>query len=159
MSSELAEQILETWRIHHRLMLFLIENLGEEALKASLSKRGGRDIARQLAHVNTVRIGYMEAYAKKHSLPLIQFKGDESPGKAALSEAFTKSGEAMTRFIEHSLADGGKVSGFKRGLVPFLGYLISHEAHHRGHLMLTMKEAGFKIPDNVKWGIWDWNKI
>lgn len=52
----MEEQILETWRIHQRITLMLIENIPDEALGATLSTRGGRDIARQLAHVHMVRV-------------------------------------------------------------------------------------------------------
>jgi len=41
----------------------------------------------------------------------------------------------------------------------FLIENISHEAHHRGGILLTMKQCGIKIPDTLKWGIWEWNKI
>jgi uncharacterized damage-inducible protein DinB len=39
-----------------------------------------------------------------------------------------------------------------------LGYFISHESHHRGSILLTLKQCGEKIPDAVKWGLWEWGK-
>ena len=39
-----------------------------------------------------------------------------------------------------------------------LGYFISHESHHRGSIMLTLKQSGERIPDTVKWGLWEWGK-
>ena len=157
--STLSEQILDTWHIHQRTMLYLIEHLPDDALKATLSTRGGRDIARQLAHVHNVRAARLEPFAKKQSLPLAQFDKDESPNKERLLEAFFQSGAAMEKYIAQALQQDGKVSNFQRGLVPMIGYYISHEAHHRGHLLLTMKQSGFKIPDELKWGIWGWNQI
>ncbi len=157
--SALHEQILDTWRIHQRITVFLIENLPEAALSATLSTRGGRDIARQLAHVHNVRAARLEPFAKKQGLPLSQFDKDESPEKSRLLEAFGQSGAAMEQYIAYALGQDGKVSNFQRGLVPMIGYYISHEAHHRGHLLLTMKQSGIKIPDELKWGIWEWNKI
>jgi hypothetical protein len=73
--------------------------------------------------------------------------------------AFEQSGLLMEKYIEHCLTNGGVVSNFRRGVVPMVGYYISHEAHHRGGILLTMKQCGIKIPDALKWGIWDWNKI
>lgn len=157
--SAIEQQIIDTWAIHQRTMLFLIGHLSDEALKATLSTRGGRDIARQLAHVHNVRATRLESFAKKQGLPLTPFDKDESPAKEKLLEAFEQSGAAMQRYIEHAIGQEGKVSNFQRGVVPMLGYYISHEAHHRGHLYLTMKQSGIKIPDELKWGVWDWNKI
>jgi uncharacterized damage-inducible protein DinB len=157
--SPLESQIIETWRIHNRTCLFLIENLSVEALSATLSKRGGRDIARQLAHVYNVRATRLESFAKKQKTPLEQFPSEISPSKKELLQAFEQSGLVMEKYIEFCIANGGVVSNFKRGVVPMIGYYISHEAHHRGGLLLTMKQSGIKIPDSLKWGIWDWNKI
>jgi uncharacterized damage-inducible protein DinB len=155
----IEEQIIETWDIHHRIMLLAIDSIAEDAMKASLSTRGGRDIAKQFAHINNVRTAWVEAFAKKSDLTVIIFGKNESPAKKELLEAFTLSGEVMSAYLKQGLANGGKVTGFKRGVVPMLGYLISHEAHHLGHAILTMKQSGFKIPEPLKWDIWDWNKV
>jgi uncharacterized damage-inducible protein DinB len=157
--TQLEEQIVETWEIHNRIMLLAIENIPEDALKATLSTRGGRDVAHQLAHVNNVRSSWVESFAKKSNLTLIVFDKDENVLKQNLLEAFRLSGQALSDYIKHAVANGGKATGFKRGIVPMLGYLISHESHHLGHAILTMKQAGFKTPEALKWDIWDWNKI
>lgn len=157
--SPLESQIIETWKIHNRICLFLIENLPDEAFSATLNKRGGRDIARQLAHVYNVRAARLESFGKKIKTPLKPFAPDISPSKAELLEAFEQSGILMGKYIEYCLSNGGQVSNFRRGVVPMIGYYISHEAHHRGGILLTMKQCGIKIPDSLKWGIWDWNKI
>lgn len=153
------QQIVDTWNIHHRSMLLAIEHIPDDALRASLSTRKGRDIARQLAHVNTVRTGWLESYAKKNKIELLTFEPTVSPTKSDLLKAFRLSGEAMAPFIEQAIQNDGKVAGFKRGIVPMVGYLISHESHHLGHAILTMKQSGFTMPEPLKWGIWDWNKI
>ncbi|MFQ5708530.1 MAG: DinB family protein [bacterium] len=156
--TELENQILETWRIHNRIMLFTLEHLPDEALKATLSKRGGREIARQLAHLHMVRVWRLEAFSKKIKQNLIVFEKGESPPKEKLQQALAQSGEVMEKYLRYGLERGGAVSNFKRGVVPMLGYFISHEAHHRGHILLTMKQCGFKLPDVLKWHIWEWNK-
>jgi uncharacterized damage-inducible protein DinB len=157
--TNLESQIIETWRIHNRTCLFMLENIPDEGLKATLSKREGRDVARQLAHVVMVRVWRLESFAKKQGVKLIAFEKDESPSKERLIEAFIQSGDVMEKFIEQAVQNDGVVSNFKRGVVPMVGYYISHEAHHRGHAFLTMKECGVKLPDSLKWGIWEWNKI
>ena len=157
--TEFESQILETWRVHQRSTIFLIEHISHEALKATLSTRGGRDVARQLAHAHNVRVWRLEAFAKKIGAKLAEFAKGESPSKKKLLEAFAQSGEVMDKYIRQAIENSGAVSNFKRGVVPMLGYYISHEAHHRGHILLTMKQSGHKISDALKWNIWDWNKI
>ena len=53
----MVEQLVEVWRINHRVTLKVLDGLPPEALQATLSKRGGRDIARQFAHVHDVKNG------------------------------------------------------------------------------------------------------
>ncbi len=57
------------------------------------------------------------------------------------------------------IENGGNVKGFKRGVVPLLGSFIHHEAHHRGNILLTLKLCKFKLPNELKYGIWEWNKL
>lgn len=157
--TEIENQIIDTWRIHNRINLFMIENIPDDALKATSSKRGGRDIARQFAHMHNVRFLRLKSFAKKSAAKLVEFEKNESPGKIELLNAFKQSGGVMEKYMLLCLDNGGSVPNFKRGVVPMLGYYISHEVHHRGSILLTMKQCGFKLPDTLKWGIWEWNKI
>ena len=52
----LAEQLLEAWRINNRINLFLIDRISAEGMRCTLSQRGGRNVARQFAHLHNVRL-------------------------------------------------------------------------------------------------------
>jgi uncharacterized damage-inducible protein DinB len=155
----LHQSIIETWQIHNRSMLMFVKELPEKALDATLSKRGGRNIARQLAHCISVRIFRLQTTMKKTGIQLNDFDKEYSPTREELLHAFEVSSELMESLIAEALQNDGKVSNFKRGVVPMIGYYITHEAHHKGHALLTMKTCGIPIPDSLKWGIWEWNKI
>ena len=156
----MLDQLLETWQINHRVTLKLLDALSDDALKATLSTRGGRDVARQLAHVHEVRAGYAETTSKTNrNAKLPHFAKGESPSKRQLRTALEASAKGIAASIREGWANGGKVTGVKRGVIPMVGYLIAHESHHRGSILLTLKQTGHKLSDELKWGLWDWNKI
>ena len=32
--------------------------------------------------------------------------------------------------------------------------VVAHDAHHRGQMLLALKQNGVKVTDEVKWGLW-----
>ncbi|PYS74893.1 MAG: hypothetical protein DMF73_02525 [Acidobacteria bacterium] len=156
----MLKQLSEAWQINQRVTLKLLKALSDEALHATLSTRGGRDVARQLAHVHEVRAGWAETTSKTNrDAKLPHFAKGESPSKKQLAAALDASAKGIETTIRESWAKGGNVTGFKRGLIPLISYLIAHESHHRGSIMLTLKQTGHKLSDDLKWGLWDWNKL
>ena len=143
MLEELKAQVLETWAINHRTNLLLLDHLDEESLTYSTNARGGGSVGHQLAHLYNIRFWRMERI-NKHVVDV------ERPIKAS---------EPKTTEYLQALEHGTQLKSFKRGVVPFLGYIINHEAHHRGNILLTLKRSGFSLPNELKYGIWEWNKL
>ena len=155
----MTDQLLETWHINNRVNLMLIDHITEPGLRSTLSTRGGRDVARQFAHMHNVRVGWLDVCAKDLHQNLQMFGKDAEPSKAELKNALTASAEAIAKLLQRGAEAGGKIKGFKRGVVPMLGYFIAHEGHHRGSILLTLKQTGHKVSTEVQYGIWEWTKI
>ena len=67
---------------------------------------------------------------------------------------FQSTGLAVGKLIQHA-QNGGKISGIK-SIFGFIAYLISHESHHRGQILLTLKLNGVKIEKSEQFAFWKW---
>ena len=38
-------------------------------------------------------------------------------------------------------------------------YMLAHEAHHRGQVILLAHQMGFALPYKASDGIWNWEKL
>ncbi len=131
----------------------------DDALDLTLSPRGGGKIGHQLAHMYNVRFWKLEKLDKSLVSNLKTIKSGDVKTCDILTNYHQISSDLIQQSIEASFNNNAKIKGFKRGLIPFLGYLISHEAHHRGNIFLTLKLSKFKLPAELKYGVWEWNKI
>lgn len=147
--------LLETWEIHNRINLYLLDAVEPEAL-ASLSASKGRTVGEQFAHVHNVRLMWLKSAAPDLLASLSKVEKEQAVDKKVLRKSLVESGAALRSLLDRSLSDGGKVKGFKPHVTAFLGYLIAHESHHRGQIALSLKQAGKPLDKKILYGIWEW---
>lgn len=152
------DDLLEAWRTNNRINLYLFDRITDEGLRCTLSTRGGRDVARQFAHMHDVRLYHLEKRAPDLAEGLIAFRSKEHPDRDAVREALVASGEAVAAFLE-GLAEGkAKRRGLKKGIATTLAYFVSHESHHRGSILLTLKVSGHSVGRDTAYALWDWDR-
>lgn len=154
----LRTQLVEAWMTNQRINVFLLEGISEDGLGATLSTRGGRDVARQFAHLHNVRIWHMEQRAKDLAEGLVKFESKYSPSKTELLEALAASAEVVSEFLVDVFDGKPERRGFRKGVFTTLAYFVAHESHHRGSIVLTLKQCGHMPDKNVVYGIWGWDQ-
>ncbi len=152
---ELAGQVLDCWRIHSRIVIYLLDAIPPEAMGDSATKKG-RTVAAHLAHIHNVRLMWLKVAAPDHLAGLEKVEAGDATGKEELAAALAASGEAIGGLLESALESGGKVKGFKPHAAAFMSYLISHEGYHIGKIDLVLSLNGHPLPDKAHYGIWEW---
>ena len=150
----MEEQLMETWAIHDRINLYLLDAIAEEALGAALPKN--RTVSDLFAHIHNVRLLWLKSAAAELLEGLAKLETKIVAPKAQLRTALEASGHAIAELLRKACVAGGKVKGFKPHVTAFLGYLIAHEAHHRGQIGWTLKGTGQPLDKKVAFGLWEW---
>ncbi len=154
-----AEELIAAWRTNQRINRFLIDRIPDEGMAATLSKRGGRDVARQFAHLHNIRVWSLEKRAPDLAVGLETFETKYGPTKEELRSALDASSTAVEAFLIGALRGEPGRKGFKRGIFTTLSYFVAHESHHRGSILLTLKQCGHRLDNATSYAIWGWDRI
>lgn len=150
------EQLIETFDINNRINLYLLASLKEEYLKDKAGSKG-RTVAEQFAHIHNVRLMWLKVSAPDLMMGLNKIEKENPITLKNLEKELKASGEAINKLIEQSYNEReGKVKGFKPHCAAFVGYLISHDSHHRGQIMLALKQSGHPVDKKIQFGLWEW---
>jgi uncharacterized damage-inducible protein DinB len=153
---DLGAALLHAFATHERVNQYLLEHL-EPSIWASEAPVGkGRTIRAIVAHLHNVR--HMWLVVSEPDLPAPPKVDRHSLTLDEARAALAASGRAMLELVARALENGGRVRDFKPDVAGFVGYAISHEAHHRGQICMLARLLGSPLPQNVGFGMWEWRK-
>jgi len=150
----LSESLLTAFDTNDRINQYLIENLPAGAWRAEPSGAKGRTIAAIVAHIHNVRVMWLKASAKGSKIPEQLDRSSVTPAQAA--KALDQSRVAMRAVLESAMKADGRVKGFRPDVAGFFGYLIAHDAHHRGQICMLARQAGHPLSQKAMFGMWEW---
>ena len=168
-STTLRTSLLETYSVNDAMNQLLLAHLDPRAWRAVLPTpiRGGRTIAAMFAHLHNSRLVWL-----KNSAPHVMCPAPLDPARCTMKQAASahkKSAAQCLRMLTDALSADPRrrVTKFSRGswtpIWPAGGtmfaYMFSHEAHHRGQIILLAHQLGYRLPDAAWGGIWLWNKL
>jgi uncharacterized damage-inducible protein DinB len=148
------KDLIDTWNIHNRINLYLLDAIDEKHLP-DISASKGRTVGEQFAHIHNVRLMWLKAAAPELFASQTKIEKENKITKKLLSGELVKSCKAIVQLLENGFATG-KIKGFKPHPAAFFGYLVSHESHHRGQIILSLKQSGHPVDQKTQYGIWEW---
>jgi uncharacterized damage-inducible protein DinB len=128
-------------------------------MKCTLSTRGGRNVVRQFAHLQYVRVYHLKKRAKPLAAGARVFATEEEPDRRTLVAALDDSARRIGEWIRLASEGAPGIRTIKRGIAVQVAYLVAHESHHRGNILLTLKQCGHPVDSRTRYGIWDWDRI
>lgn len=151
---ELVEALLTAFETNERINQYLLENLPAEAWRAVPPDGTGRTIAAIMAHIHNVRVMWLKASAKGSKVPEQLDRASVTPTQA--SKALGDSHAALAAVMEAALKSDGRIKGFRPDVAGFFGYLVSHDAHHRGQIAMLARQVGHPLAQKAIFGMWEW---
>jgi uncharacterized damage-inducible protein DinB len=149
---DLPEALLSAFDINDRINRYLVENLPDAAWRAEPPGGKGREVAAMVAHMHNVRVMWLKA--TKGKIPEQLDRHTVTPAQAV--KGLDQSRAALKEVLRAALESDGRVKGFRPDVAAFFGYLIAHDAHHRGQITMLARQVGHSIPQKAMFGMWEW---
>ncbi len=155
---DVQAELLDEFRRNGAVTAYLVTVLPEALWHAAPPGRPrGRTIAAIAAHIQGVR----RTFARL---------GGARPGPASLdrrlvtqeaaSRALLQSTDILVELFETALTAGRtRVKGMPRRVVNMLVYLIQHDAHHRGQIVMMAGDLGHRLSGDETMRIWGWKAM
>jgi len=153
--TELINDILTTWDKHTEMNSLLMTAVKDDYLKDTTTS-GGRNIADQFAHLHNVRMMWLSELTSESQVEGLDAEIDnvESLKPDYIRDQLAKSNLVLRQVLSDALQRNEK--NWPMSPVRFMAYLISHESHTRGQIILALKQSGHPAPPQVAFGIWQW---
>jgi uncharacterized damage-inducible protein DinB len=167
--AKIRDVLIETYAVNDAMNQLLLAHLDPRAWRARLpgKRHEGRTIAGIFAHLHNCRLVWL-----RNSAPHLKCPAPLDPYRCTMkqaSSAHKKSGAQCMRMLADALSSEPqrKVTKFSRGswarIWPAGGttfaYMFSHEAHHRGQIIMLAHQLGYALPDRAWGGIWQWDRL
>ena len=162
--TQLGRAAARIFAANERMNQMILEHLDAAAWTAKAPGKA-RSIAAIFTHVHNVRTKWIRLTAPHLKVPRQLQRSHCTPKQARAGLAESAAG--CEKRLAEALGGGGRIKRFVRDgwarpwpVSPeMLCYMVAHEAHHRGQVLMLAHQLGHPLPKPVMYGIWNWEKL
>jgi uncharacterized damage-inducible protein DinB len=150
---------LRCWKINNKVVIILLRALPADIWPMKIPGYQHKTVRMTGAHLHNSRCMWIGQLGRKWKIVAPPPVDNKEISIKGLIAALNESSNTMLELLATGLDNKNRLSGFPPGAVQFMHYMVAHEAHHRGQLIMASRQLGHPFPAPVMGKLWQWSKL